>query len=173
MSLRLAPPSDALREAFLELAREYRDAGDDRYVAARHDFAGYLRRLERLSRQATCPTGFVAQDTYWLVDPRGRVLGSCRFRHRLAPHLEVEGGHVGYDVRPRHRRRGHATRMLALVREKAAARGMERLLVTCDFDNPASARVIEKNGGVETTSSVSPRSGKVVRRFWVPVDDEA
>jgi predicted acetyltransferase len=57
--------------------------------------------------------------------------------------------------------------MLAMVLEKAEERGIDRVLITCDDDNLASVRVIEKNGGLETTSTLSPRSGKTVRRFWI------
>ena len=165
--MELEPASAARREAFLEVAREWRAAGVDRYAAALDDFDAWLARVRRCSRQATCPPGFVAQDHLWCVDVDGRILGGVRFRHRLAPHLLVEGGHVGYDVRPSERRKGIGTRLLALTLDLARARGLERVLVTCDHDNAASARIIEKNGGVETSTSVSDRSGKVVRRFWI------
>jgi len=165
--MRLERPSAARRKAFLDVAREWRDAGEDRYAAALEDFDAWLARVERYTVQATCPPGLVSGDSYWLVDGSGRIVGGVRLRHRLAPHLEVEGGHIGYDVRPSERRKGVGTRLLALVLEKARERGLARVLVTCDHDNVASARIIEKNGGVETTSTVSERSGKVVRRFWI------
>lgn len=165
--MHLERPSAARRDEFLEVAREWRASGEDRYGPALHDFGEWLARVERYTVQANCPRGFVSGDHYWLVDEPGRILGGVRLRHRLAPHLEVEGGHIGYDVRPSARRKGVGTRLLALALEKARERGLERVLVTCDEDNTASARIIEKNGGVETTTTVSERSGKVVRRFWI------
>ena len=166
-AMRLVLASADRREAFLEVAREWRASGTDRYRAALEDFDAWLAKVRRESRQETCPPRFVAQDHYWLVDDDGRILGGVRFRHRLAPHLLVEGGHIGYDVRPSERRKGIGTRLLALTLERARARGLDRVLVTCDHDNVGSARIIERNGGVETSSTASERSGKVVRRYWI------
>ena len=166
-AMRLVLADADRREAFLEVAREWRAAGTDRYRAALEDFAAWLAKVRREAHQATCPPRFVAQDHYWLVDDEGRILGGVRLRHRLAPHLLVEGGHVGYDVRPSERRKGIGTRLLALTLAQARAQGLDRVLVTCDQDNVGSAKIIERNGGVETTTTVSERSGKVVRRYWI------
>lgn len=57
-------------------------------------------------------------------------------------------GHVGYAVVPWKRRRGFATRGLALMLPLARAQGLHRLTVTTDPDNLASQRVITANGGV-------------------------
>ena len=43
----------------------------------------------------------------------------------------------------------------------AAELGIARVLVTCDVDNVASRRVIERNGGVYEDT----RQGKL--RFWI------
>ena len=167
MAMILVRASTEYRDAFLDVAREWRASGVDRYAAALADFDAWFAKFELQSNQATCPPRFVAQDQLWLVDDDGRILGGARLRHRLAPHLLVEGGHVGYDVRPSERRKGVGTRLLALVLERARTLGIDRVLVTCDHDNVGSAKIIERNGGVETTTSVSEHSGKVVRRFWI------
>jgi predicted acetyltransferase len=46
------------------------------------------------------------------------------------------------------RRRGHATAMLRQALPIARGLGIDRALVTCDVDNVASRKVIERNGGV-------------------------
>jgi predicted acetyltransferase len=63
----------------------------------------------------------------------------------LPPHVL---GHIGYAVVPWQRRRGHATRALALMLPLARARGLRRVEITTDPDNLASQRVITANGGV-------------------------
>ena len=88
-------------------------------------------------------------------------------RARLTPALTDEGGHVGYDVRPSLRRRGYGTRLLQLGLAEAQARGIRPVLITCDADNLGSIAVIERNGGVLSDEALSPRSGKLMRRFWV------
>jgi predicted acetyltransferase len=40
--------------------------------------------------------------------------------------------------------------------------GIDRVLITCDVDNVASRKVIEKNGGQQ----IEPYQDKL--RFWVP-----
>jgi predicted acetyltransferase len=50
--------------------------------------------------------------TLWWVDGPAH-LGRIAIRHRLTPWLREVAGHIGYDVRPSARRRGHATAMLA------------------------------------------------------------
>lgn len=63
----------------------------------------------------------------------------------LPPHVL---GHIGYAVVPWQRRRGHATRALALMLDIARERGLESVEITTDADNLASQRVITANGGV-------------------------
>ncbi|MFD8702811.1 GNAT family N-acetyltransferase [Kitasatospora sp. NPDC059648] len=75
-------------------------------------------------------------------------MGRLAIRHRLTPKLERVGGHIGYDVRPGARRRGHATAMLAAALPVAAALGVSKALLTCDETNTASRRVIEAHGGL-------------------------
>ena len=96
---------------------------------------------------------------WWLADDE--YLGRIAVRHRLTPHLRDTGGHIGYDVRPSARRRGHATAMLRAVLPVARDLGIGPALVTCDVDNVASRKVIEANGGVLEDQ----RGGKL--RFWV------
>ena len=71
-------------------------------------------------------------------------------------------GHIGYSVRPSARRQGHATaalrRSLKVARERL---GLERVLVTCAEDNPASRTVIEACGGTYEDSR------EHTRRYWI------
>jgi len=115
------------------------------------------KRLEETPR----PQGFVPGTELWLVDGE-EFLGRVGIRHRLTPALLEAGGHIGYDVRPSARRRGHATAMLREALIVARGLGIERALVTCDVDNIGSRTVIERNGGVLEDERV----GKL--RFWVP-----
>lgn len=165
----LIQPTRDLRGAFLDLAREYRQAGDDRYLDALEDFEAYISRLEAIERGEDLPDGHVPSSSVWLVVD-GRLVAVGRLRHRLTAELEHEGGHIGYDVRPTERRRGYATRLLRLMLTRALERGLTRVLVTCDDDNVPSARVIEANGGCLDGRVRSLRTGGGdVRRYWIDV----
>lgn len=126
------------------------------------ELSAYVDGLLADTREGTPrPEGYVPSTHLWWVE--GTVfLGRIHIRHRLTPFLREAGGHVGYHVVPPHRRRGHATAMLAAALPVAEALGVDCLLLTCDADNGASRRVIENNGGLFHDQ----RGAKL--RFWLP-----
>ena len=94
--------------------------------------------------------------------PGDELVGFLHLRHTLNPWLLEQGGHIGYGIKPSARRKGHATRALALGVAAAGSLGVDRVLVTCDVDNEASRRTILAGGGVLEDE----RAGKL--RFWIP-----
>lgn len=164
--LQLIEPALSWRAAFLAMAADYHQAGEDRYAAAIQDFDAFVGQLLAGADTRNLPAGWVPASTYWLADGP-LIVGASRLRFWLVPHLEHEGGHIGYDIRPSARRRGYGRRILALTLEKARARGLTRVLVTCDTDNRASAKVIEANGGVRENQIRSERTGNLVSRYWI------
>lgn len=104
-------------------------------------------------------------DTYrWIVEG-DEYLGAVSFRHELTEWLHDFGGHIGYGVRPSARGRGLASWALGCTLDLARERGYPRVLLVCRDDNAASARVIEKNGGILEDKR---RDGDtLLRRYWV------
>jgi predicted acetyltransferase len=142
---RLADPTVSVHESFVESLREV----DLRpgVLTDPAEFAAYVRRLiEQKFAETPRPVGHVPGTTLWWIDGR-QFLGRLTIRHRLTPSLERQGGHIGYDVRPSARRKGHATAMLRAALPKARELGIDRALITCDADNIGSRKVIERNGG--------------------------
>ncbi|MFF9481056.1 GNAT family N-acetyltransferase [Streptomyces sp. NPDC014733] len=137
--------------------REYGDRWHDPAV-----FAAYTARL----RAAGGETGDdrIPCDHLWYTDGPA-YLGGLRLRHRLNDFLLSHGGHIGYDVRPTARRRGHATAMLRAALPRARALGLEQVLITCDATNTASRKVIEACGG-----EFEDRRGAKLR-FWAPTGE--
>ena len=163
---KLIEPMDELKPELVALAEEYRAAGDERFREVIEDFFGYMRQIAFYAAGVNLPPGHVRSDTFFLARG-GKVIGRSALRHHLTPALEREGGHIGYDIRPSARRRGYGTLILALTLEEARRLGLARALLTCDTDNVASARIIEKNGGRFFGRSVSQRSGKLVSQYWI------
>ncbi len=126
--------------------------------------------------------GYVAQTAAWrcgrelppdrvpsnflIAELDGALAGRVSVRHEFNDFLAAYGGHIGYCVRPRFRRRGVATEILGQALIVARAHGVDRVLVTCDEDNLTSAGVIERQGGVLEDRRVDPR-GVLKRRYWI------
>ncbi len=99
----------------------------------------------------------------WIVEGDD-LLGAIALRHRLeAGALEV--GQVGYGIRPSARARGAATWALGQMLTRARTLGLDRLLIVCADDNAASARVIERHGGV--LEGIRDTELGPARRYWV------
>ncbi len=92
--------------------------------------------------------GFYVPGTFLIADVDGALVGRVSVGRELNKFLANERGHIGYSVRPRYRRRGYATEILRQSLIVARAEAVDRLLVTCDDDNTASATIIERVGGV-------------------------
>jgi predicted acetyltransferase len=166
-ALRLVRPEVDFRDSFLEMADEFESEGDARYSLALSDLESYLANSRKWAAGVDLPPDRVRMDEWWLFDGT-RVLGGGRLRHQLTPGLELDGGHIGYDIRPSARRKGHGHQILGLLLAKAA-NDLNRVLITCETTNRASARIIESAGGSPIENSVSPNTGNEMLRFWVPL----
>ena len=90
--------------------------------------------------------GYVPAYIYYMYEPgQNEVIGYIDLRIGDNENL-LYGGHIGYRVIEQHRGHGYAGRACRLVVPLALAHGMEMLRITCNPDNIASRRTIEKLG---------------------------
>lgn len=169
--IKLIEPTEALEDAFGKLIQEFHAAGEIEQPPGScwkddDNLATFMQRIRDYARGENLPAGWVPDSAYWLVCGR-RILGACDIRHQLTDALRDFGGHIGYSIRPNERRKGYGTLMLKLALAKARKLGIDRALVTCDKGNIASARVIQKNGGVLDSESYSAQAGRVTQRYWI------
>lgn len=156
----------ACREAFLQSGDGFDGCAgleDTDSYGAWLDFEGRL--TQKYGAGHTPSTVYLA-----VREADNRLVGIIDLRHRLSEFLLRYGGHIGYSVAPWERGKGYAGEMLRLVLEKARARGLDRVLVTCDRDNPASAKSILRCGGVlENEVPDEPGLGRcgVIQRYWI------
>ena len=171
MAIELLSPRIDLEDEYFSMMAEFERSGESYwfFADARRDFVAYLRKMDSYTRGEGLPSGFVPYHTFWLVQDETRILGELRLRHDLTKELAIEGGHIGYNIRPSERRKGYGKLQLRLGLEKARELGLTRVLVTCNDNNQASARIIEANGGVLSGRGISPDSGAIVRQYWIEV----
>ena len=129
-------------------------------------FPDYVQLLKDNKQGKELKEGYVP-GTSMFSFINGDVAGRVSLRHRLNDFLLNVGGHIGYGVIPRFRGQGVATQLLRAALQEALALKIDRALVTCDENNFASAKVIEKCGGIleniVDTASIGPRK----KRYWV------
>jgi len=116
------------------------------------------------------PTGYVSA-TFLVAEIDGQIVGRVSIRHALNEYLERRGGHIGYGVRPDFRGRGYASAILLRALGFIGTLGIEKVLVTCDDANAASARVIEKCGGT-LENIIEQDDGEKLRRYWIDIKSD-
>ncbi|MBG1269524.1 GNAT family N-acetyltransferase [Nostoc sp. WHI] len=171
--LKLINPTCDLYLEFINMVAEYQKLGESRLfyqnnlTLIQEDFSAYIQYLENNSKGISLKPGFVPATTFWLVTQGKVILGESQLRHWLVPTLEHRGGHIGYMIRPFQRSKGYGTKILAMTLEKARNMGLSRVLLTCEQDNLASARIIQKNQGKLTSEGFLENSDKIISRYWI------
>ena len=164
MPLLLRPPTVADEPAMRRMHEQLAGEGFQ-FLLADGPWSHVLAQIEWESRGVGLPEGRVPAD-FLVAEVDGVPVGRVSVRHRLNDFLLQEGGHIGYAVAPEFRRRGYATQIVREAVQRLAALGVDRVLITCDEGNQASAGTIEKAGGV--LEDVRPATtGPAKRRYWI------
>lgn len=132
-------------------------------------FATYEEWLDKLAmyeNKETLPEGRVLSTQYITVRKKdNKVVGLINARWYLNDFLKIHGGHIGDSIRPLERNKGYATEQIRLLLEEFRKRGEKKVLITCKKQNIASARTIEKNGGV--LENEVEFEGDIYKRYWI------
>lgn len=170
MQLRLVKLEPKYRRHLNEMMEEWYAAGEEiiPYSIRRLDYRDFDRYLANLD--VTAPReGLVPDSTFFCLDEdRDIFVGAVNIRHYLNERLLLGGGHIGDGVRPSERRKGVATRMIALALEECRKLGITRVLMICDKENVGSAKSIRNNGGV--LENEIEMDGVIEQRYWIGLD---
>lgn len=96
----------------------------------------------------------------------GKIIGSIQLRHELNEDLRKRGGHIGYGICPSERRKGYGNEQLSLVLQKAKELHIPRVMISCDKDNIASAKVAMNNGGQLEWEGYDEEDG-LIQIYWI------
>jgi predicted acetyltransferase len=173
MMIRLVQPELWLEEKFIEMLNDYNANDEDlirrRYSRVNFDFQRYVDYLKERAKGINLQPGHVTSSEWWLLNENNDILGTVRLRYELNETNYEEGGHIGYDISPKYRKKGYGKIILKLILEKARTLGFKKVLITCNFDNIGSKNIIEHNGGKLENTIISKESGKDVLRYWIEI----
>lgn len=170
--MQLTKPDIKYKSSFLEALEEYqKEEKSEKHDRNRHynelskedldkNFNAYVKKELAKEKGAYLPEGHVPETVLWLID-NGEFVGKINIRHKLTEGLMKLGGHMGYDIRPSKRGKGYGKKMLELALQEAKKLGIENVLITCNFDNIPSKKVIEANGGL-----LEDQQGTKLR-YWI------
>lgn len=167
MNLKLVKASAQYRNQISDMMEEWNNYNEKivPYAIRRsdyRDFENYCNSLEIRDDGS----GLVPDSTFLCLDTeRNIIFGAVNIRHNLNESLLLNGGHIGDGVRPSERRKGIATKMIALALEECRKLGIKKVLVVCDKNNIGSAKSIINNGGIlENEIEVD---GVIEQRYWI------
>ncbi len=106
---------------------------------------------------------------YAFVD--SEIVGRLNIRHELNTNLMQRGGHVGYAVNPKHRKKGYASEIFRQGLFFCKTLGLNKILVTCGNHNVPSWKIIEKFCGSLENRIFDPSEKELIRRYWLIVQD--
>ena len=168
--MELRRPTLEDKEATLEMiaefdaAKSYMHGGMGSAWKRAKDYEDCLKIVEQQEDAANLPVGWVPAIKFLSFDETGLPLGFLALRLSLNDKLFVEGGHIGYSIRPSERGKGYAKEALRQGLQVAKEKNIKKALVTCSTENPASRAVIVANGGVFE----DVRNG--VERYWIDLE---
>ncbi len=156
--------------AFKEGLKLFSDMESEWYSFVWHEgmtFEDHLKILDCRYRGEGLRPGNVP-DSMLYAFYEGKIVGRSSIRHELNDLLIKTGGNIGYAVATTYRKRGFATEILKQSLNYCRdVLNLEQVLITCDDDNIASAKTIEKNGGLLENKVFSESENKLKRRYWI------
>ncbi len=150
--IKLIRPTIEMKQAALEFKQEFFDNGEkvingSEMLDNMDSYEEWLASITNNQSTDTVNPNWVVTDTFFAVAGNEKIVGIIDLRHTLNDFLK-DFGNSGYSVRPSERKKGYATKMLAMIKDVAKEAGMTKLQLSVERDNEPSLKTIIKNGGV-------------------------
>ena len=165
--LKFIIPNESHKSQWEEIIAEWDDTRKRPRILFQPSFEEFINRIGQLSQWDDKEKQVAKSSVFLLIDETvEKILGCLWLRHHIDFPIDREyGGHIGYGIRPSARGKWYATEMLQLWLQEAKKLWIDRILITCDDDNIASAKVIEANGGI--LEKCMEKDGVKMRRYWI------
>lgn len=151
-----------------DYVREHKDNGETSVSACMGYFAYEFEEwVKKINDNATVGDETGGKSLLYLCFVEGKHVGLLSIRYELPEELSLSIGDIGYGVRPSMRNKGFATKMLRYGLGVCKERGMDKVILGCYKDNLASARTIEKCGGVLFSEGDNYHEGRVSRYYEI------
>ena len=173
--MRLVFPNIVYKDKAIEYINEFYEFGSqingsgslDRFLRE-STYKAWLDKTLSAMDIANLTESKVPALTYFFVrEEDDRIVGMINIRLALNDFLRTQGGHIGYSIRPTERRKHYATQMLTAALKVCDVIGIKEVLVSCDKDNPASARVIKNCGGILKNEFYSEAFDEIIQMYVI------
>lgn len=172
--LKLILPTMEYKDALMDYRKEFIENGDSMDgcagLSTAKTFDEWYQAFQDNLKEETVRNGLVPATTYLAFNNDSKLIGMIDIRHRLNDYLLNFGGHIGYSIIKAERQKGYATEMLGLALKECIELGIQKVLITCDKDNIASAKTIINNGG-ELEDEVTERN-RITQRYWIDLSQK-
>lgn len=152
--LNLVFPNKSHKEMYEKLIKEWWEKSAPETLFCADTFEWFLDLIEQ---DLVWRDNRVKSHFYFLFDDeiKDDIIGWIQIRHKISlikisTEIKIEMWHIWYWIAPKFRKKGYATKMLKLALDKIKELWLDidKVLITCDVDNIASAKVIENNGWI-------------------------
>ncbi len=166
MGNRLTRVKLTMYKAARAIDRDFMENGERPYfgLTTFMSYAEYMAVLAENRAGKNLPEGWSPYELNALINEDGDILclGQLRFGDDCGN--TTWAGHIGYTVPPSLRGNGYAKEYLNKSLERAWSLRFGRVLLTCDYDNIASRKVIERCGGLYAGKFESGQYKKL--QYW-------
>lgn len=155
--------------AFLDGLKLFESEDPHWYSFLWHDLQDYKKMLQILHNEhlgVELAPGRVAHTMYYAF-LNEKIIGRLSVRHELNDYLRARGGHIGYSIAPKYRRKGYAKEMFRQGLQICHSLKINPVLITCSEENLPSIKLIEHFGGILENTIQDPDNGENVRRYWI------
>lgn len=133
------------------------------------DYSGWLKKLEKVRKQIANEKR-VPAETYFLVrENDNRIVGMINIRYNLNERLLLNGGHIGYSIRPTERRKGYNKINLYLGLKRLDELNVETALLDCVKSNIGSSKTMLALGAKKYNEIYNEDYGEVVEKYKIDI----